>query len=265
VPSKTDHQILKPQYSSLVPAVEQASRILVALANEPSGRMNLTDICAAVGIHKSKGYSILNTLAHFAFVRRSPQTKAYSLGPGLLFLSGKVLKDLDVREAAAPVLRKLAEDTAGTAFLGIISGGHVFVVAKDEGSQDMGVTIRLGHRFPLAWGAHGKAIAAFMPGPERDNVLNGLKIYFHGSPAKFEPARFHRELDECRETGFAVDLGDMKAGIHAVASPVFGPGGKLIGSLAVVGTFPPEMVQKHGSEVAGAAGELSELIGGNRT
>jgi DNA-binding IclR family transcriptional regulator len=253
----------KPEYSSLVPAVEQSARILLALAQVPGGKMTLTEICKTVGIHKSKGYSILNTLQHFAFVLKAEQGKTYSLGPGLLFLSAKVLNNMDFREVVAPVLKELARETNSTAFLGIIAGPNVFVVAKDEGTQDIGLTIRLGHRFPLAWGAHGKAIMAFLSMVEQEKILAGEKLYFHGNQGSFDPNRLSKELVECRETGFAVDLGDMKEGIRAVASPVFGPSGKVIGSLAVVGTFPEESSKKYGSEVAAAAKRFSASIGGS--
>jgi len=252
----------KPDYSSHVPAVAQASRILLALAQNSSAKMTLTDICGLVGIHKSKGYSILNTLQHFALVQRSPDTKTYALGPGLLFLAGKVLHDLDVREAVAPFLHELASETNSTALLGLISDNHVFVVAKDEGMQDMGVTFRVGHRFPLTWGAHGKSIVAFLPEEERQKVLGGSKLYFHGDPSEFDSLRLAREISECRARGFTVDLGGMKAGIRAVAAPVFGPVARLIGALVVVGTFPEEHVEGYGMILAAAARRFSEAIGG---
>jgi len=262
MPSPKDPARTKPDYSSLVPAVEQASRILLVLAEQAVGKMTLTEICRAVGIHKSKGYSVLNTLQHFAFVQRSPDSKTYSLGPGLLFLAGKVLTNLDLREAVAPVLQELSFKTNSTAFLGLISDSHVFVVAKDEGIQDIGVTIRLGHRFPLAWGAHGKAIMAFLPDVERKKLLERSKPYFHGNQAKFDLDRFEQEMAECRKSGFAMDLGEMKSGVNAVAAPVFRSGRKLIGALVVLGTFPRGSAGRHGSKVAVAARKFSELIGG---
>ena len=89
----------KSDYSQLVPAVEQATQILLALARQQSGKMSLTEVCKTVGIHNSKGYSILNTLQKFALVQRDPETKAYSLGLGLVFLSQRVLDTLDLRQA----------------------------------------------------------------------------------------------------------------------------------------------------------------------
>ena len=162
----------------------------------------------------------------------------------------------------APALAELSRETNSTAFLGLISDEHVFVVARDEGTQDIGMTIRLGHRFPLTWGAHGKAIAAFLSDEEQEEMLGTPKPYFHGHPSKFDRDRLEQELAVCRKRGFAADLGDMKNGVRAVAAPVFGPGGKLIGSLAIVGTFHKDSAQRYGSEVAKAARKFSELIGG---
>ena len=74
-------------YKPLVPAVDQASRILMCLGNASGFKMGVIEISKEVGIHKSKGFSILNTLNQFGFVEKDPQTKTYSLGPGLLFLA----------------------------------------------------------------------------------------------------------------------------------------------------------------------------------
>jgi DNA-binding IclR family transcriptional regulator len=252
----------KPKYISLVPAVEQASKILLCLAEDPSDKKALTDICKQVGIHKSKAYSILNTLRHFSFIEKDLKDKTYSLGPGLLFLSSKVLNKLDLRDAVAPFLQRLSRETNSTALLCMIADQSVFVVAKDEGLQDIGVTIRLGHQFPLTWGAHGRAITAFLPDSDKKRILSGEKLYFHGDPSRLDRDRLEKELARCRQTGFAVDLGEMKTGIHAVAAPVFGPSRKLIGSIVVMGTFPRQFSERYGSQVAKIGKKFSETLGG---
>ena len=82
--------------------------------------MNLTDICKNVGIHKSKGYSILNTLQKYGLVHKDQLGKTYSLGFGLISLSRRVLDNLNYEEIAGPYLEKLAKQTHSTALLGII-------------------------------------------------------------------------------------------------------------------------------------------------
>ena len=60
------------------------------------------------------------------------------------------------------------------------------------------------------------------------------------------------------------DLGEMISGIRAVASPIFGPSGKLIGSLVITGTFARDFDKAYGMHVATAATKFSESIGGTQ-
>lgn len=234
----------------------------MTMANGRHAKMNLTEICREVGIHKSKGYSILNTLQQFGFVIRDQDNKTYSLGPALLHLSNRFLSDLNIRELAQPLLYDLATSTDSTAILVLTSGDHGFVVARDEGTQDIGLTIRLGHKFPLAWGAHGKAIMAFLDESDRDAILNSGKIYVHGKPSNLDTDKLELELSECRASGYSFDVDQMKAGIRAVAAPVFAPREIVIGSVAVVGTFPQELIHKHGLRLAKAGKSLSKMMNG---
>lgn len=245
----------------MVPAVEQASRVLFSLAGIGSSHMSLTEICAQVGIHKSKAFSILHTLQKFGLVQRNIDGKGYSLGPGLITLSRRVLDNLSAPRLAEPILKELAIKTGGTAMLGLIADRDVFVAAKQEGEFDIGVTIRIGHHFPLTYGSHGKAIAALLSQNELDRLLQDDNLYFHGNPERLDRARLQEELAQCRRDGFAVDLGEMKSGVNTVAAPVIGPGGTPIGYIVVIGLFSVEAAQQFGPFVAEAGKMLSRQMG----
>lgn len=248
-------------YSPFVPAVEQASRVLICLGRNPESRMTLTEICNQVGIHKSKGYSILNTLKQFGLVEKDPQTKTYSLGVGLVFLARNVLDNLDLRDIVGPYLKNLANETSCTALFGLISAEQVFIIAKHEADLNVGITIRLGHRFHITSGAHGKAIVAFMPEKERDKILDRKKLFFYGDASAMDIKRLRKELVECRRSGFAQDRGGLQTGINAVSGPVFGPAGRVIGCVILIGTFPDALMQKHGQKVGGVARRISGKLG----
>lgn len=244
-----------------VPAVEQAARILFSLAGSSAPQMSLLEICEKVGVHKSKAYSILLTLQKFGLIQQSSARKGYSLGPGLITLSRKVLDDFDAPRLAEPILEELATRIGGTATLGLISANRVYVAATHEGGVDIGVTIRTGHRFPLTYGSHGKAIAACLPKNDLDELLLDSDLYFHGSPQTLDRIRLKKELEECRREGFAMDLGEMTPGLNSVAAAVFSVGEKPIGYIALIGFFPPETAQQFGPEVAAAARALSLRLG----
>lgn len=251
----------KSGYQTLVPAVEQSSRILVCLARSQQFRKNLTEICREVGIYKSKGYAILNTLIRFGFVEKDSQTKTYSLGPGLLFLSRHLLDHLDLRERVTPFLKELAVDTQSTAVLGLISADQVFVVAKYDGNRNVIMTIRLGHRFHITAGAHGKAIVAFMPEAERQRILTRKRLFFYRDPALMDMEKLKKELERCRDRGFSQDIGGLQTGINAVSAPIFGPQRKMIGCIILMGVFSEERIATMGEKTAEAAREVSSALG----
>lgn len=245
----------------VVPAVEQASRVLLSLAGARSSHMSLTEVCAQVGIHKSKAFSILHTLEKFGLIQRNIDGKGYSLGPGLVTLSRRVLDNMNAPRLAEPMLERLAKKAGGTAILGLIADKGVFVVAKQEGNHDIGYTIRIGTRFPLTYGSHGKAIAAFLPATELDKLLQQKRLYFYGESETVNRQRLEEEIVQIRQDGFALDLGDMRPGLNAAAAAVFGPGARPIGYIVVIGLVTEEAARELGPTVAQAAKALSRQLG----
>lgn len=245
----------------LVPAVDQASRLLFYLAQADSSYVTLTEICAKVGIHKSKAFSILHTLQKFGLVQKAGNGKGYGLGPGLIGLSRRFLDNLSAPKLAEPILEDLARKAGATAALGLIAEKNVFVAAKHEGARPMGMTMRVGHRFPLTYGCHGKAIAAFLPRDELESLLKDKKLYFMGDPKRFDRNKVLKEVEECRKNWFAEDTEESVPGLNAVASPVLGPHGRPIGYIAVLGLPSAEATHQCGPLVAEAGKALSRQLG----
>ena len=248
-------------YKPIVPAVEQASRILLCLSKNSNFKMGLTEISSEVGIHKSKAFSILNTLNQFGFVEKDLQTKTYSLGPGLLSLSRHVLDNIRYPEVVAPFLRHLALETNGTAIFGLINGEHIIVVGKHEGNQNIGFTVRLGHRFHITLGAHGKSILAFMPETEREKILSRKKVFFYLDPSRVDREFLKEELARCRALGYSQDIGNITPGANVVSAPLFAHRDKMIGCLILIGTFTENKIPEYGPKVAGIARQISQKLG----
>jgi DNA-binding IclR family transcriptional regulator len=245
----------------IVPAVEQASRILFCMAGHGSSHMSLTDICGKVGIHKSKAYSILLTFQRFGIIQKNVDGKGYSLGPSLMSLSRKVLDNFNIQKSAEPALEELAKKTGGTMTLGLIAEDKVFVAAKYESSADIGVTVRVGHSYPLSYGSHGKAIAAFLPKEKLDNLLKNKQLYFYNKLGSVDNSRLEKELAQCRQDGFALDLGEVTPGLNTVAAPVLGPKSNPIGYITLLGLFNAETALQYGPLIAEAARKISQQVG----
>jgi DNA-binding IclR family transcriptional regulator len=257
----TTHKKTQPGDKYLVPAVEQALRVLFRIAQSESAHMNLTEICEKVGMHKSTAFCILHTLRKFGLVQTSGRGKGFTLGPGLIGLSRRFLDTLSAPNLAEPLLAELATKVGATAALGLIADKNVFVAAKHEGGRVLGITMRVGHRFPLSYGSHGKAIAAFLPEKELDSLLQDEELYFHGDPSKFDRNKLNVEMSRCRTNWFAEDLEEMVPGLNVVAAPVLGPNERPIGYIAVLGLLSGEAAHECGPLVAEAGRTLSRQMG----
>lgn len=245
----------------VVPALEQALRVLFRMAQAESAHMNLTEICEEIGMHKSTAFCILHTLRKYGLIQTSGRRRGYTLGPGLISLSRRFLDTLSAPKLAEPLLAELATKAGATAALGLIADRNVFVAAKHEGGRVLGITMRVGHRFPLTYGCHGKAIAAFLPEKELDSLLEDEELYFHGDPSKFDRDRLNEEMSKCRRNWFAEDLEEMVPGLNVVAAPVIGPNDRPIGYIAVLGLLSAEAARQCGPLVAEAGKTLSRHLG----
>jgi DNA-binding IclR family transcriptional regulator len=251
----------QPKNTYQVPAVEQAIRVMLCLADSGSNPKSLTDICREVGIHRSKAFSILSTLNEYGLVKKNPNRRGYVLGPGLLTLTGKMLETLNVSRLVEPVLYELAKKAGATVSLGVISDDKSFVVAQYEGAPGIGISAPIGHVTPITYGAHGKAIAAFLPEDELDEMLKTKELYFYGSPKKFNRERLEKELARCRRDGFALELGDIQQGVNAIAAAVLDQNGRPVGYITIVGFFSGEQASRLGQLAAGAVKVISKESG----
>jgi DNA-binding IclR family transcriptional regulator len=244
-----------------VPAVEQAVRVMLCLAEGGSNPRSLTDICREVGIHRSKAFSILDTLDEYGFVKKNPNRKGYVLGPGLLTVTGKMLETLSLPRIAEPILYDLAKKAAATVTLGVISDDKTYIVAEYLGAPGLGISSPIGYVTPISYGAHGKAIAAFLPETELDELLKHKELYFYGRPEKFNKTKLQKELLQCRRTGFAMELGDIQKGMNGVAVPILDQNRYPVGYVTIVGFLTEEAARKLGPLAVEAVQTISKEAG----
>ncbi len=249
-------------YKPIVPAVQQALQLLACLAESPRETLNLTEICTRLGIHKSKGYTLLNTLRQFDFIERNDQTKTYSLGLGMLYMARNIMKNLDIRTLVLPLLQTLAGRTGSSAHFGLISGGRRFyIVARRDTREDLDYGLREGSHYHITHGSHGKAIVAFMPQAEREAILAQEYLCFYGDGERVDREVLREELRRCRETGYAVDPGETNPGMIVISAPVFKHTGEAAGAVVLTGMFPHAQIGEFGPWVADTARTISRKLG----
>ncbi len=209
----------------------------------------------------SRAFTILNTLISYDIVVKEPRTKTYRLGFGNVYLARNVIDNLDIREIASPSLKNLAYETDSSTHLGLIDGDRFYMVAREENKKKYGYSVRVGARFHLTHRCHGKAIIAFMPDEDAERIIAGKDTEFYGEDKPLKIDYLKKELEKCRKTGYAVDLGETGPDIFAIGSPVLDAGGTVIGAIVLIGVFPKSKIKNIGPKVTVAAGNISKLLG----
>ncbi len=222
-------------------SLEHAVELLELLREHPEG-LGLTELSRRLRLTKPSTFRILNTLLGCRYLTKSDTDGRYALGAKLWQLGcAAVDRESTLREAAAPVLRRLAEQTRETANLTIYDHGRIVYIDSIESDQSLRFSPRIGESAPAHCVASGKALLAFQPPEEIERVIRaGLE---------------------------ARNLGESHPGVGAIAVPIFRPDGRVLAALSVAGPLirlsGPRMRTYEGLLREGAA-EVTRRLGGVR-
>ena len=216
-------------------AVERALAILEAVAQR-SGGMTNSEISRRLRIPKSSTSYILRTLERHGYLHREQPSGKYRLGLKVLDLSRQALGGLDVKEAALPVLKQLAERNHLTAHLAILDHGEAVYVEKVDAPGFIKMDTWVGRRLPVHATSVGKALVAYLPEAEIKAILKERGLKKLTSKTITTHAEFLRELERIRAQGYAVDDEENNLGVRCLGAPVFDRFGKVEAAVGVSGT-----------------------------
>ena len=246
-----------------VQSIARAFHILEAIADCPEG-INHADLSKAVGLHASTAFHLIRTMLALGYLRQDPETKRYHIARRVFMLAARVSDEVNLVNAALPVMRELAESLGETAHLGVLSRDGAVTIAKSEGTSTFRVSERVGVLRPAHCTAIGKAMLASLPRSELDDYLAGAELKAFTPRTIVDPARLRRELDRVRAAGYAVDDAEFHAELRCAAALVRDFSGRGIAALGVSGPtwrIGPEDAARVGRRVVAAADRLSAELG----
>jgi DNA-binding IclR family transcriptional regulator len=202
-----------PQYP--IESVDNALRVLLLLGEQP--KLRLTDVSRYLGVASSTAHRLLAMLQYRGFVRQDAATRSYVPGPALDGLAFGVLRRLDVRTRARPVLERLNTDLGETVHLGRLEGGSVHFIDSLESARALRVGGRLGMSMPAHCTSTGKALLAELGEEELlrlypDEDLVQLTPHSIGTRTALISA-----LADVRARGYARSIEEAEEGVTSVA------------------------------------------------
>ena len=202
-----------PQYP--IESVDNALQVLLLLGEQP--KLRLTDVSRYLGVASSTAHRLLAMLQYRGFVRQEMGTRSYVPGPTLDGLAFGVLRRLDVRTRARPVLERLSTDLQETVHLGRLEGDQVHFIDSVESARALRVGGRLGKTMPAHCTSTGKALLSELPDEEVLRLYPDEELVRVTSHSIGTRAELLADLAGIRERGYSQSIEEAEEGVSSVA------------------------------------------------
>jgi DNA-binding IclR family transcriptional regulator len=213
-----------------VQSIERAAAILRVLAGGP-GRLGLAEIARSLDMAKGTTHGILRTLQHVGFVEQEKTSGRYQLGAALLHLGSSYLDINELRSRSINWADPLAARSGEAVRIGTVLEGSVLVVHHVFRPDDTFQTLDIGTLLPLHATALGKVLLAYRAG----GVGMPDEMASFTRRTVTTPAELPAVLDKVREVGWAEEVEELTPGVAAIAAPIRGYGGLVVGAIGISG------------------------------
>lgn len=219
-----------------VAAVDRALRIVTALADSVQP-LTLADLARETDFYKSTLLRLIASLERSGLVQRRADQR-YSLGPFAFRLGQAFEATFHIKEAVVPVLQWMIEQGSESASFHVWHDEKTrLCLLRIDSNHSTLDRIRPGDLLPIRRGAAGKVLRAFVDGQS----VAATEALVHSSSGERDPA------------------------CAAVAAPVFGPTGELLGALSLSGPqerFSDAAVKKMAKWLLAAGERATVSLGG---
>lgn len=203
----------------------------------PPHRFGLAEIVESMGLERNQAYRSLKTLEAAGMLLQGDDAR-FELGGAVVSLAAAAARGRSVSliDIARPFLDDLARATHETVHLFVRDGDHASCVDRRESPQGVRLASALGQSVPLHAGAVPKAMLAFVPASEREDVLTRLaSLPRYTDRTELDPRRLERELALVRSRGYSTSDEDYDPSARGVGAPVFDGDGVVVAGISVGG------------------------------
>lgn len=240
-------------------SVERALSLLEAF-RLGEGSVRLVDLASRTGLTRSTAHRLLNVMANRGFVIALEEGR-YGIGLKMWDIGLRSMRPGDLIGFAQPYLQELATMSGETAHLAIRDGYEAIYLARVVSPQRVAAQTQVGMRVPLYCTATGKALVAFGGEDVVAEVMKGKRVKVTPETVIDERA-LRKELEQTRERGYSVNIGQQHSETAGVAAPLFGVTGHLIAAFGLAGPryhFSDDRMREFGELVKRVCREASNV------
>ncbi|ARP80432.1 hypothetical protein CAL12_06015 [Bordetella genomosp. 8] len=209
-------------------------RVLFGLA-EAGRPITVTRLASVLDLPASTTHRILNVLRQADYVTQDEETGAYSPGPAFLRVATVMVASSSFPASVNDALRLLVDGSGESAFYGayLEQVSRMRFIANLHSHHAIQYVMRTDQTYSVLWGASGRSIASQLPEPTLRMIYDREKAGGEGVAALPDWDTFVEWMREARAAGYSISDGQRYEGSHAIAAPVFGASGAVIGCVGI--------------------------------
>jgi len=240
-----------------VRAVERALQILECFDDRHPER-GVSEISEEIGLHKATTHRILTTLMNYGYIERAADGQKYCLGLRLSELGFKVVRRMNLRKEALPLIQQMLDQLGETCDLCVYDHGRVFYLDVLQSRHAVTVAATPGQRLPMHCTASGKLFLAYLPA---DVVSKALDVKLTGYTPKTITSleQLHQQMEVVRQQGYSVDDQEFEIGLWAASAPILNQRGEILAAVSVLSPTS-RITPERSQEIIQALTETTRLI-----
>ncbi|HLJ79755.1 MAG TPA: IclR family transcriptional regulator [Acidobacteriaceae bacterium] len=213
-------------------SVDRALAIL-ELLGESDHPLSLGEISERMRAPRSTVHRALIVLERGMLLERTPD-QAFQLGMRLYNLGLRAVEQMDLRVRIRPFFERLSNSLGETVHLGMLR--HTSIVYLDKvgpGGKRVCRNSRTGSSNPAHCTAMGKAMLAWMPQPQLNDVIDQIKFVPLTENSICSREELIQSLDRVRRRGYSIDNEEAEAGARCIGAPIFNANNEVVAALSV--------------------------------
>ncbi|WP_193048670.1 IclR family transcriptional regulator [Mycolicibacterium baixiangningiae] len=247
--------------AAAVQSVDRALVVLEILAK--AGQAGVTEIAAALDVHKSTASRLIAVLESRGFVEQVSGRGKYRLGFAIARLARASSGHLDLGRLSQDICDGLTDDLGETTNVAILDEDRIVNVVESIGPGEITLRTWVGQSCPAHTTSSGKVLLAGLdPAEVRSRLADPLASFTPNTIAT--AAELLAELAMVRERGWASVTEELEVGLNAVAAPVRDADSQVVAALSVSGPsyrLGAEKFSEVAKQTIAAADAISRRLG----
>lgn len=177
------------------------------------------EISVRTGLPKPTVSRLTYTLTKLGYLRHNMRLGKYQLGSAVLSIGYPLLASMNLRQAARPHMKELADYCKGSVSMGIRDRLNMVYVETSRNGNAVITLPDIGTSVPIAQACIGRAFLSACTPPEREAVLNQMKVKEAEMHRKYR-AQLDKAVEDIRMRGFCVSYGELRREVYSVGVPM---------------------------------------------